>query len=192
MGIEGIEGIEQKNFVWNGPYFSQFLGLLEPPDVPLYRCSVKHSRHRLVVLSSSPPPDDDLAEDDVWLDLNGLQIRSSKVPWTVQHISSKPSTARLCLHLLAGTAIAVSDGSFFPDSQTGGACGWIITTPDNADEWVQGGGLIPGDPEVQSAYHSELGGQLGISAFVESLLLDLPVGTKLPLLSACDSISALR
>ena len=172
-------------------YFSQFLGLLEPPTVPLYRCSVKHSRNRLVVLSSSPPTDGDLVEDDVWLDLNGLQIRSSKVPWTVQHISSSPSTARLRLHLLAGTAIAVSDGSFFPDSQTG-ACGWIIATPDNADEWVQGGGLIPGDPEIQSAYRSELGGQLGISAFVESLLLDLPVGTKLPLRSACDGISALR
>ena len=87
-----------------------------------------------------------------------------------------------------GTAIAVSDGSFFPHSQVG-ACAWIISSPDGT-EWVRGGGIIPGIPADQSAYRSELGGQLGIAAIVSNLIM--PTDTNPELIVACDGLSALN
>ena len=99
------------------------------------------------------------------------------------------STAELYRHLIEGTAIIVSDGSFFPDYQVG-ACAWILATPDG-DEWIEAGGLVPGPPEDQtSAYRSELAGQVGAVSFIDAI--DINVQDNTTLTTSCDGISALR
>ena len=73
---------------------------------------------------------------------------------------------RLLQHLLAGTAIAVSDGSYFEEYDIG-ACGWIIATPDSK-EWIEGGGLVP---DASDSYRCELAGQVGIASFLEESII---------------------
>ena len=61
------------------------------------------------------------------------------------------------------------DVSYFPNERVG-ACAWIISSSDGS-EWIQGGGVIPGPSGEQSSYRSELGGQTGIAAICNSLIL---------------------
>ena len=84
--------------------------------------------------------------------------------------------------------IIVSDGSFFPDYQVG-ACAWILATPDG-DEWIETGGLVQGLPEDQSAYRSELAGQVGAVSFIDAI--DINVQNNTTLTTSCDGISARR
>ena len=105
----------------------------------------------------------------------------------MRNLSSSHTTNRLLQHLIEGSAYAVSDGSFFPDSLVGAAA-WIISSPDGL-EWIQGGGIIPGGPEEQDPYRSELEGQLGIAAFLSGIIL--PTTHKPSLTVACDGKSAL-
>ena len=63
----------------------------------------------------------------------------------MKNITHSISTSKLLTSLLDGTALAVSDGSFFP-VQKFGSCGWIISSPDDT-EWIQGGGTTPGEAE---------------------------------------------
>ena len=85
-------------------------------------------------------------------------------------------------HLVNGTAIQVSDGSFYLADYQVGACAWILATP-GGQEWIEGRGLVPNSPEEQSAYRSELAGQVGAVSFVD--LIDIEA-------SYCDSLSALN
>jgi hypothetical protein len=69
--------------------------------------------------------------------------------------------------LLSGTAVAVSDGSFYRESRKASAA-WIVASADGR-EFIKGGGLIPGPARLHSAYRSELGGLLGISIGIFAL-----------------------
>ena len=68
-----------------------------------------------------------------------------------------------------------------------GSCAWIISTP-YGKEWIRGGGVVPGESYDQSAYRSELAGQLGIAVIMSNL--DIELG-KYSITTACDGISAL-
>ena len=83
--------------------------------------------------------------------------------------------------------VGVSDGSYFP-MQEAGTCAWIITTSDG-NEWVEGGGEIPGLSSNQNSYRSDLGIQIGISSFVS--LFNLPTGNYV-LKTVCDGLFALN
>ena len=73
-----------------------------------------------------------------------------------------------------------------------GSCGWTIATSDGA-QWVQGGGIIPGEPNVQSSYRSELGGQLGIASVLHSLQLPEDARKQsIHITILCDGLSALN
>ena len=74
----------------------------------------------------------------------------------MSHLTTSNSTSSLYAHITGGIELAVSDGSFFPNSQVG-AYSWIIYSPGGM-EWIKGGGIIPGWKLDQSAYPSELGG----------------------------------
>ena len=102
------------------------------------------------------------------------------------HFDSSCRTSNLLAHIIAGTAIAVSDGSFYKEHNIG-ACGWIIATPD-AEEWIEGGGLVP---DTSDSYRTELAGQLGIAAFLESIIIDNLEATPTITVS-CDGLSALN
>ena len=102
-------------------------------------------------------------------------------------MTSSPSTTNLLRHLSNGTACGVSDGSYYPDKKVG-SCAWILSTPAS-QEWIQGGGIIPGDASDQDPYRSELGGQLGLAAIAAGI--QLPNGVTPNLEVACDGKYAL-
>ena len=75
------------------------------------------------------------------------------IPWFFHHLDSSQSTSmRLLQHLQSGTAITVSDGSYFEDFDIG-ACGWIVATPPDAEAWIEGGGLIPSAASDRNVDH---------------------------------------
>ena len=70
-----------------------------------------------------------------------------------------------------------------------GACSWSISTPDGL-EWIKRGGLVPGEPNSQSSYRSELYGLLGIASILSNVMLHL---SSKPLITvACDGLAALQ
>ena len=85
----------------------------------------------------------------------------------------------------------MSNGSFFPLTKTG-SCAWIIATPDG-QEWISGGGIIPGEQREQNSYRSELGGALGVAAFMECIQLpNLEAPEKYHVKYYCDGLPALQ
>ena len=64
----------------------------------------------------------------------------------------------------------------------------ILTKRFGMDKW--GGGTTPGSKQDQSAYRSELGGQLGIASIVSNIIL--PDNDSPNLIMAYDGLSALE
>ena len=109
----------------------------------------------------------------------------------MNHLHATPSTKKLYGSLLNGTALAVSDGSFFPEQKVG-SCAWVLASSDGS-EYIAGGGLIPGSADDQSSYRSELGGQVGIANVVNSLILPQTKDNKKRYITTiCDGLSALE
>ena len=101
------------------------------------------------------------------------------------------STDKLLQHIIQGTSVAVSDGSFFPSHDIG-AFGWIITTPSH-DQWIKGGDLTPGPRDIQCAYRSELAGQAAIASFYHilskySTSITISPTVKIPVRIGCDCL----
>ena len=63
------------------------------------------------------------------------------------NITSSASTSSRHQHILSGTSVVVSEGSYFASHETG-SLGWIITTPTH-DLWIKGGNLIPGPKDIR-------------------------------------------
>ena len=118
-------------------------------------------------------------------------------PFTFQDVTSicffnrlihSDSLESLYQHIINGTALAVSDGSFFPSHHIG-ACGWIVSTPD-LSEWIQGGCIISGTLDTHSAYRAELGGLTGVALFFHSIIIPELDNVKQSIY--CDCLSALK
>eukprot|EP00979_Chaetoceros_neogracilis_P010571 scaffold2501_cov164-Chaetoceros_neogracile.AAC.1 len=113
----------------------------------------------------------------------------------MSHLTSSPSISDLLQAIRDGTALAVSDGSFYPLTRIGAAA-WIITTPDQK-EWIEGGGVLPGPPLTQDPYRSELGGLLGMAVCLSSMATLIgpsanAITTSCAVTTACDGLSALN
>ena len=57
---------------------------------------------------------------------------------------------------------------------------------------MQGGVIIPGEPNIQISYRSGLGGLLGITSFLHSLQLVEDVRESIHITILCDGLSALN
>ena len=79
------------------------------------------------------------------------------------NMSHSTSLTNLHYHVSKGTALAVSDGSFYPSHHIA-ACAWTVATPDMS-EWIQCGCVLPGPLNIHSAYRAELGGLAGLAMF---------------------------
>ena len=117
----------------------------------------QYSFHKQYLIINDPPPaaslcatvltcsnnDHTIQSDDRTsaIPFDTITISTPTIAWFSRHYDSCRSTERLLHHLLAGTAIAVSDGSYFEEYGIG-ACGWIIATSDG-EEWIEGRGLVP-------------------------------------------------
>ena len=87
------------------------------------------------------------------IQLGQFSLPQLPLAWTMAHLNSSPTITNLLQSIQDGTALAVSDGSFYPLSRIGAAA-WIITTPDQS-EWIEGGGVLPGPLFSQDLYCSE-------------------------------------
>ena len=90
-------------------------------------------------------------------------------------------------HLIAGTAIAVSDGSWHPKRKLG-SMSWIVAGHECYNQCLEGGGMIPGPPESQDAFRSEAAGLLGLLLILTALAPRAKNGSVTVL---CDGKSAL-
>ena len=107
--------------------------------------------------------------------------------WSVQRCqSSQIDGADVVAAIIAGTAIAVSDGSF---KDSFGTSAWTVRG-DTSDQFLTGVNVVPGSDEDQSAFRSELAGIYGILTAVSSLcsLHEVLSGG---ITVACDGESAL-
>ena len=143
--------------------------LTEAPTEALLRASVKVTKVSVYLLNSSAPQPPISTSHLVLHTYGAIVIEETSLDWCMNNITHSTSTSKLHTSLLDNSALPVSDGSYFPVQQVG-SCGWIISSSDGS-EWIQGGGIIPGEAGEQSSYRSELGGLVGIVAFLNSLQL---------------------
>ena len=169
-------------------YHTPYLQLDEPPEDTLIRVTIQDHKNERNVISLSHKGIHTPDEVTNFLTYDQITISKPKINWFMTSVSSSPTTANLLQHLIHGTAYGVSDGSFYPNTRTG-SCAWIISTPDGT-EYIQGGGLVPGESEDQDPYRSELGGQLGLAAMASGI--QLPNGISPIFTIACDGLSALN
>ena len=78
--------------------------------------------------------------------------------WAISEVTVVDNATALASALVRGKAIAVSDGSFKNDQGTAE----FVIEGDSRNERVVGVNIIPGEPEYQPAYRSEIGGIAGI------------------------------
>ena len=116
-------------------------------------------------------------------------IRKCCLPWTYQILRTSP-TSNLLLHSLRqGTALLVSDGSYYSATRKAGAA-WIISTPCDS-EYIEGAGRVPGDPFDSDSYRSKMGGIVGSSsAFCTLEMVDTEVYPNSTVV--CDNKGALQ
>jgi hypothetical protein len=110
-------------------------------------------------------------------------------PWLHYRTIQSPSIMTLINDIKRGTARAVSDGSYFPDTGIGTAA-WTIES-DNKLEYITGTSIVPGPPLVQSAYRSEITGLLAILEKLRKLCKnhDIVIGE---ITISCDGLTALN
>ena len=165
--------------------------LREEPITNLHRASTSHMGDRIYLLNSSSFQSTIPDPTRLYTTYDAITTTPPPVDWFMHYISHSSSTSQLLSPLQHGTAINVSDGFYYPDSQTG-SCGWIIASM-NGGEWIQGGGIIPGDKKDQYSHRSELGGQVGIASFLHSILLPPSIRPPNPhITTICDGLSALN
>ena len=168
-------------------YFKEHIIFREYPQTELLRTSVAITPHNITTVSFSTRTLSNLYHENI-LHFGNLQVKYPKLDWFMEDLISSKSTDRLLYHKLQGSAIGVSDGSFFPNEKLG-SCAWILSTPDGG-EYIKGRGIIPGSPHTQSSYRSELGGQVGLAAFISQIVL--PPSFSKNITVACDGLGALQ
>lgn len=108
--------------------------------------------------------------------------------WLHYKSTQSPSIHNLVNGIKKGTARAVSDGSYFPDTGVGTAA-WTIESENQLD-YITGTLIVPGPPSVQSAYRSKLTGILAILEKLRVLCSNHNI-LKGQITISCDRITAL-
>ena len=170
----------------NRSYHLQYLLMDERPDFHLHRASVT-STNRSWILFNTDTSCPNLRPTNNPEYIGAIPFLRPTEDWFLHNLQHSHDTDILWANILQGTALAISDGSFYPDESVG-ACAWKIATPC-LTQWIKAGGLVPGPYPLQSAYRSEVAGQTGIALFLSSLLL--PDNVSPIITSACDGKSAL-
>ena len=168
-------------------YHKRYLDLDTIPTHNIYRASVQSSANTLIVTSFSHKSNILPPSETPTHSFGSIKLVKPKIDWFMNYVSSSTTTHNLWNEILQGQAYAVSDGSFFPTSRTG-ACAWIVSTR-GGQEWIKGGGIIPGSSYDQDPYRSELGGQVGLASFISAIIL--PTGASPNITIACDGKAAI-
>jgi hypothetical protein len=114
---------------------------------------------------------------------------SNNTDWLLDGASQPNNINTVKNSIEAGSAIAVSDGSFAETSKAGTA-GWIIEDPDQLQQ-LRGTTISPGSTEAQCSHRSELVGILGIISHVNRICTNNQIdhGT---ITIGCDGIGAIQ
>ena len=169
-------------------YNIQYLELREITSQDLRRVTVLETPVSLMVTATCRQSAHIEKNVPIAFTFGNIKILKPRNDWFTNYVTATDTTDNLWMEILEDKAYAVSDGSFFPTSQTG-ACAWIISTRDGS-EWIKGGGIIPGCKEDQDPYRSELGGQVGLAAFISAIVL--PDGMTPNITIACDGLAAIN
>lgn len=169
-------------------YHCQYLTFQDSPDDNLNRISVVMKDTYIQKEGLSP---EDILENPTteFFTLGPISVTQPSCPWMLRDIEHSQSVDELWGDILTGEAILVSDGSFFPEEKVGAAA-WILSS-STGTQWIAGGGRISGPAEVQSAYHSELGGNTAGIDFLSHLSLPTHQPT-MPIVTALDGKGALN
>ena len=102
-------------------FHQQYLIINHTPPVTSLRATVRESRTSWILTSTNYNHTNQSNDRP--------NVSTPTLTCFFQHFDTSHSTERLLHHLISGTAIAVSDGSYFEEYDIG-ACGWILATPD--------------------------------------------------------------
>ena len=157
------------------------------PDFPF--------RTKLTGTATGEVIDKDPEEEDI----NLLEIALACLPkseeWATQHMYVKDNGTAIAQAIRNDTAVAVSDGSYDPEFQTGTSAFILIENindlpqdtldtkgrhpafaenanrrpPNDSDNTIRGSNQVPGSPEHQGAYRSELAGILAVLIILQEL-----------------------
>ena len=120
--------------------------------------------------------------------IQAIRALPSSQQWSLQRcVASHEYGDDLVAAIEAGTAIAVSDGSF---KEVFGTAAWTIRGASN-EAFLTGVNVVPGAPTDQSAFQSELAGLYGILMAITTLC-DCHQITTGRVTVACDGEAALE
>lgn len=111
----------------------------------------------------------------------------SSAQWAVQQVRCSDNGAKIVEAIRNGTCIAVSDGSFKDEY---GTAAWVLEGRTSEGR-IEGVGIIPGEPKIQGAYRSELGGLYGIATIIH-ILCQVHSIEQGAVEIGCDGLAALR
>jgi hypothetical protein len=156
-------------------YFIDFLLCSDIPEEPdlLKRVSYKTYRTYIELTSSSLAPaqwNSEYSTNSFWgpieLTKDNL-LRKIHDTISPTFLESTEDINLLIRDYAQGTILAVSDGSYYPDSHQAAAA-WIIESQCGT-QWLMGSLFVPGAREEYSSYRSELTGLLAISIVLRIL-----------------------
>ena len=148
-------------------YFLSYSRSPSPPTVIIHPATISVTPTALRLQSFKPIPLDHNPPPST-ISIGPFSFISGSQQCFFNNITHSDTLNSLYAHVFNGTAIACSDGSFYPLAHIG-ACGWVVSTPDMT-EWIQGGCIVPGDLSIHSAYRAELGGLTAIALFFNTLI----------------------
>ena len=148
-------------------YYKEYLSLQEQPTDNLGRTSVCERNQIISVEAYSFKDTIHTNENPLMSSIGTIEVSKPKIEWFMKDIQSSEGTDYLKECLINNTAIAASDGSYSPLERVG-SCAWIVASKDGT-EWIQGGGVVPGEEHEQNSYRSELGGALGVAVIMDCI-----------------------
>ena len=171
-------------------YYSVGQTCTQPSLNSLSRASVKSIRNRIIITNScSIARNDRISMQRKRIIIGNREIPDFKIAWIMENFECSDSIGQLIKDVREGKAICVTDGSYFEIHDTMSASFIIIS--ENKEEYIMGGGIIPGEPEDGNSYRAELGGLLGIGVAIESLSFDSN-NPNVSVTVACDNEKAVK
>ena len=93
------------------------------------------SRNSIILLNAYSINNDATQDDAEIIQYDAVSFHQPKINWFMDRVQSSIQTTKLHNSLMEGSALAISDGSFFPIERVG-ACPWIIASSDGI-EWIE-------------------------------------------------------
>ena len=109
------------------------------------RASVTEGANGINLICSCDETPNNEGEKNIFMQIKSVALNMTKLNWFMKHIETSQNTEALMDSIIEGSAIAVSDRSYFPSTITC-ACALIIAS-SGGTQWIQGRDIIPGVKE---------------------------------------------